>query len=125
MSCKGGDWIPQIGDVYQWCEGTTRRGHIIQGTVVSYDPIKKVVRGKLANGLHERKYVGQIFKVEAVKIHYIINFPSRITACGRSILDKECSTKFGRVFWTTIEKDITCRNCLRGNEAERKQQDGK
>ena len=59
------------------------------------------------------------------KIHFIIDFRSRSTACGRSILDKECSTKFGRVFWTTIEKDITCRNCLRGNEAERKQQDGK
>ncbi len=58
------NWIPKPGDVYYWRERSTRRGNIISGIVISFDPQKQIVRGSLANHSTERKYLVDIFHIK-------------------------------------------------------------
>jgi hypothetical protein len=59
------DWIPQEGDIYAWNESTTRHGDLHFGKVISYDEVKKLVRGYTGMGT-ERRYKDEVFLIPPV-----------------------------------------------------------
>ena len=57
------DWIPQVGDTYAWRRNALRRSRLLTGIVIAYDPIKRLVRGRLLNGNSERRHLHDVFKL--------------------------------------------------------------
>lgn len=64
-------WIPEEGDIYKWGEHCVRRkGTIIKGIVISYDPVKKIVRGRCGLGKigpTERRHLNDVELLEKKK----------------------------------------------------------
>ena len=57
------NWMPHVGDTYAWRRNTLRKARLLTGVVISYDPIKKLVRGRLPSGNTERRHLCDVFRL--------------------------------------------------------------
>jgi hypothetical protein len=77
-------WIPEEGDIYAWCESTTRQGDLHFSKVISYDKEKQLVRGYIG-GASEKRHRGQIFLIppaiaSQLKLEYLNKKMNTVTS---------------------------------------------